>query len=65
MAAIFTYGFPEAEEAFRNASVQLCTLGNYNTMLEVDVETEYIRASDVETLKEWRTNPSEWTPVSR
>ncbi len=65
MAAIFTYGFPEAEEAFRNANVQLCTLGNYNTMLEVAVETEYIRASDVETLKEWRTNPSEWTPVSR
>lgn len=62
MAAIFTYGFPEAEEAFRNAGVELCTLGNYNAMLEVAVETEYIRASDVETLKKWRTNPSEWTP---
>lgn len=65
MAAIFTYGFPEAEEAFRNANVKLCTLGNYNAMLEVAVDTEYIRPSDVETLKEWRTNPSEWTPVAR
>lgn len=63
MAAIFTYGFPEAEEAFKNAGVTLCTLGNYNAMLEVAVETKYIRASDVDTLKEWRTNPSEWTPA--
>ncbi|MBD5198173.1 MAG: orotate phosphoribosyltransferase [Bacteroidales bacterium] len=65
MAAIFTYGFPEAEEAFRNANVELCTLGNYNAMLEVAVETKYIRPSDVETLKMWRTNPSEWTPDAR
>lgn len=65
MVAIFTYGFPEAEEAFREANVKLLTLSNYNALLEAAVETNYIRPSDLETLKEWRQNPSEWTPDTK
>ena len=62
MAAIFTYGFPVAEKAFRDAGVTLHTLSNYNSMLEAALATNYIKADDIETLKEWRKDPSIWVP---
>lgn len=63
MAAIFTYGFPEADEAFSKANVKLFTLSNYNALLEEALATNYIQESDIRTLQEWRRNPSEWTPT--
>ena len=62
MAAIFTYGFPVAEEAFKNANVTLCTLSNYNSMLEAALVSGYIKDGDIETLKEWRKDPANWYP---
>lgn len=61
MAAIFTYGFPVAQERFKAANVTLHTLSNYNSMLEAALQTNYIRECDVETLKEWRKDPANWT----
>ena len=63
MVAMFTYGFPIAEENFRKADVKLVTLSNYNAMLETALDTNYIKESDIETLKEWRKDPANWTPV--
>lgn len=63
MAAIFTYGFPVAEKAFKNAGVELLTLSNYNAMLEAALESKYISETDVETLKQWRKDPEHWTPA--
>ena len=65
MVAMFSYGFPVAEKAFKEANVELVTLSNYNAMLEAALATNYIRAEDVETLKEWRKDPSVWTPAKR
>lgn len=62
MVAIFTYQFPIAQEAFKKAGVKLMTLSNYSAMLEVALETKYIRESDVETLHEWRKDPANWIP---
>lgn len=62
MAAIFTYGFPVAVNAFKEAGVNLITLSNYNTMLDAALESKFIRAEDLETLKEWRKDPANWTP---
>ena len=62
MAAIFTYGFPVAEERFNDAKVKLLTLSNYNAVLEVALETKYIAEEDLATLREWRTDPSVWNP---
>lgn len=62
MAAIFTYGFPIAINRFKEAGVNLVTLSNYNAMLEAALETKYIRAEDLDTLKEWRKDPANWTP---
>lgn len=62
MSAIFSYEFPVATERFRQAEVEICALSNYNAMLEAAVESDYIAASDLETLKEWRKDPANWTP---
>lgn len=62
MVAMFSYGFPLAEQAFKDADVKLVTLSNYNAMLEAAVATNYISQSDLETLREWRKDPSIWSP---
>jgi len=60
MVASFTYGFPVAEEAFREAGVKLITLSNYDAVLEQAAETGYIKEEDKAVLAEWRKNPGEW-----
>lgn len=60
MVAIFTYGFDVSTENFKNAEVQLNTLGNYETLLELAATKNYITQEEQETLKEWRKNPAEW-----
>lgn len=62
MVAMFTYGFPQATEAFKKAGVPLITLSNYNAMLEVALETGYIKPADVDALKLWRKDPANWIP---
>lgn len=63
MVALFTYGFPIAEENFRKAGVKLYTLSNYNAMIEAALATNYIQAADVDTLREWRKDPANWVPA--
>ena len=60
MVAIFTYQFPQAQQAFAEASVELTTLSNYSELIAEAAELDYIKAEDIEVLKEWRANPSEW-----
>lgn len=60
MVAIFTYGFPTAEENFAKAGVKLDTLSNYNTMIEMAIEQGYVHPDELETLKEWRRDPASW-----
>lgn len=60
MAAIFTYEFQVSKDNFAQAGVELTTLSNYTSLLENAVKQNYISASDLETLQEWRVNPSEW-----
>ena len=60
MVAIFNYGFPVAEQKFKQAKVKLTTLCNYEAVLGEALATKYITADDMETLQEWRKNPSTW-----
>ena len=61
MIASYTYGFPVAVEAFKNANVELVTLTNYEAVLEVAVKTGYINEEDVALLDSWREDPAHWT----
>lgn len=60
MLAIFTYGFPVAEENFARAACRVDTLSDYNVLIDRALETGYVKEEEVETLKEWRKNPAEW-----
>ena len=60
MVAIFTYGFPIAEQKFQEAGVKLTTLYNYEAVLSHLVDTDYITESDRATLQEWRKDPANW-----
>lgn len=60
MCALFTYGFPQAEEAFAKANVKLITLSNYNALMEVAATQNIIQPADMEKLSQWRVSPSTW-----
>ena len=60
MVASFTYGFPVAEEAFKEAGVKLITLSNYEAVIEEAAKTGYIKEEDKAVLAEWRKSPSTW-----
>ena len=60
MIAIFSYGFDVAAENFKKNNVELYTLGNYESLLEQALETNYISEKELNILSEWNSNPSEW-----
>ena len=61
MVAIFTYGLEVAAKNFADAQVELHTLTNYDTLIEVACKEEYIRAADLESLTNWRKSPEAWS----
>lgn len=60
MVAIFTYGFQKSIDSFKDANVELTTLSNYNTLINIALEKNYISNTDLELLKEWKQNPETW-----
>ncbi len=60
MAAIFTYGLPDAEQAFKEASCTLHTLTNYDFLIKKALDQSYIKDSDMQSLIKWRENPKSW-----
>ncbi|MRR19356.1 orotate phosphoribosyltransferase [bacterium] len=63
MIAIFTYGFSKAADAFAAEGCRLDTLSNYGVLVDMAAASGYITGGDVETLKEWRREPSVWGKV--
>jgi orotate phosphoribosyltransferase len=62
MLAVFTYGFPIAEQQFKKAKVTLTALSNYDAVIEAAVRTHYIDESEISILQEWRKDPAHWEP---
>jgi orotate phosphoribosyltransferase len=60
MVSIFTYGFPIAEENFGKENVKLISLSNYSELIKAALSLNYITEEQVESLNEWRKNPSGW-----
>lgn len=60
MIAIFTYGFKIADDNFTEKNLKLVTLSNYNFLIDEALKQEYVKASDLESLKKWRRNPAKW-----
>ena len=60
MVASYTYGFPVAEEAFKEAQLKLVTLTDYEHVVEKALEIGYIKQDDIALLNDWRKDPSNW-----
>jgi orotate phosphoribosyltransferase len=60
MNAIFSYGFDIASKNFLSADCPLHTLTNYETMIDIAVKEGYLEEKDIESLTEWRKDPSNW-----
>jgi orotate phosphoribosyltransferase len=60
MAAIFTYGFPIADQNFAERNVELVCLSNYDELLKEAQTLNYIPADALDSLSTWRQNPAEW-----
>ena len=60
MVAIFTYGLSSAEENFKRENCSLHTLTNYNSLISLAQQKNYIKESDKQSLISWRENPEAW-----
>ena len=60
MVAIFTYGFPVADDNFKNANVSLVCLSNYDALIPQAIEMGYVKSTELKSLQAWRGNPAEW-----
>lgn len=60
MCALFTYGFPQAEEALETAEVVLESITTYDAMLEVALKLSLVNEEQVKELQEWRKAPEIW-----
>ena len=60
LAAIFTYGFEIASNNFSEINCKAKTLSDYSTLIDVAIKNDYITNSDLDSLQNWRINPSNW-----
>lgn len=60
MVAVFTYGFPAADENFKNEQCPLVTLCDYPTLIQQAIATGAVNPAQLETLQRWREHPETW-----
>ena len=58
VASIFTYGMKKGIDRFNEANVKNVSVSNYDVLLEVAAETNYIQ-EDIKKLLAFRDNPSD------
>ncbi len=59
VVAIFSYNMEKATTRFNEASMPFTSVSNYDALLEVAVEEEYIKEADLKKLKAFIKNPSD------
>lgn len=62
MVAIFSYEFGVAAENFERYNCDLVTMSNYDHMLDHALTIDYVRESELDSLRAWRHEPSNWKP---
>jgi len=60
MISIFNYGFEAAKHAFDNAKVNYHSLTDYDTVITLAIEKNYVSEKDQNTLLNWRADPANW-----
>lgn len=60
VAAIFTYGLPKGDARLAEAELKAVALSDYDALIEVAAEKNYVKTEDIETLKKWKQAPDSW-----
>jgi orotate phosphoribosyltransferase len=60
MVSVFTYGFPQAWEAFETAGIQCFPLTDYLSLIATALQKGIIKDKDIATLEQWRKDPANW-----
>jgi orotate phosphoribosyltransferase len=58
--AIFDYGFEISKENFASKQISYKTITNYNTLLKVAVDHDYISAEELTVLQSWNNDIENW-----
>ena len=61
MVSIFNYGFPMAENNFKEAGIGFQSLTNYETLIDIAIEKGIVAADQLKILLKWREDPANWT----
>jgi orotate phosphoribosyltransferase len=59
VVSIFTYGLQKGIDRLETANVKNISLSNYDALIEVAVENDYVKEDDVKKLKGFRSNPTD------
>ena len=59
---IFDYQFAGAAKALKRAKLPIIMLTNFDTMLDVAMDSDQISQADFDTLQQWHNDPENWTP---
>lgn len=60
LICVFNYGFVQAENNFSSAKCPIISLCNYDKLLNIAVESNYIKKEELNTLEDWRKAPEVW-----
>jgi orotate phosphoribosyltransferase len=63
MVSIFTYDFPVASAAFKNAGIEYYPLTSYPELVKLAIEKGIISNQQEEILLKWRDDPANWKGV--
>ncbi|MEI6947622.1 orotate phosphoribosyltransferase [Paraflavisolibacter sp. H34] len=64
MVSIFNYQFEAGQVAFEKAGIQLYSLTDYPTLLQLAEKKGIVQPSQQEVLLNWRKDPASWTGLS-
>lgn len=59
VVAIFTYELPKATQTFQSLSVPFSTLSDYSELIQVALEENYIKETDLAKLNAWKQDPND------
>lgn len=63
MVSIFTYGFPAAEQAFKQYNLPYRSLTNFPVLIDLAIEKGIVSAEHQQVILKWREDPASWKGV--
>jgi len=63
MVSIFTYGFPVAEQAFKQYDLPYRSLTSFPVLIDLAIEKGIVSAEHQQVILKWREDPANWKGI--